>query len=499
MDAVFEGRAIRPGRFLFRSRYLVQIALPDFHFGYCFADPSRGELDAGGEWLGNRPSLNPLSNLTPFRKPRQFLSLSGPRPVETIHLGRGDLSTLRRWLIMACLCLSGGMIFLLPYLREVYYIPLQKALGLTNTQLGVLMSVFGATAMISYFPGGWLADRFPPRKLIALSLAATGAAGLYFATFPSYGLSIATHAFWGVSVTLTFWAAMIKSTRNWAPETQQGRAFGILESGRGVTEVLFSSALLALFARWGSGTLALSQVVILLSIFNLALAFMAWFTLEDSVGGPSPEAQSTSRIGFRHVLQALRMPAVWLIALIILAAYSAYWGSYYFTPYATDVFGMSVVFGGALGVGKMWIKPFAALGAGFLADRIKPSRAVAWSFAILILSFGLFALAPGKPKFLIIMVVNVAIASCAIFALRGIYYALLEEGGVPRSMTGTVTGIVSVAGYTPDIFIPMLGGFLLDRYPQGMGYRYFFLFIALLSLAGMLSALSFLKGSSKDR
>jgi len=57
---------------------------------------------------------------------------------------------------MACLCLSGGIIYLLPFLREVYYIPLQKALHLSNTQLGVLMSVFGTTALISYFPGGWL-------------------------------------------------------------------------------------------------------------------------------------------------------------------------------------------------------------------------------------------------------------------------------------------------------------------------------------------------------
>jgi len=66
------------------------------------------------------------------------------------------MSTLRRWMIMLCLCLSGGVIYLLPYLREIYYLPMQEALHLTNTQLGVLMSAFGVTAMISYFPGGWV-------------------------------------------------------------------------------------------------------------------------------------------------------------------------------------------------------------------------------------------------------------------------------------------------------------------------------------------------------
>jgi MFS family permease len=93
----------------------------------------------------------------------------------------------------------------------------------------------------------------------------------------------------------------------------------------------------------------------------------------------------------------------------------------------------------------------------------------------------------------LILIVNTAVASLAIFALRGIYFALLEEGGTPLALTGTVTGIVSVIGYTPDIFMPMVGGVFLDRYPGGSGYRYFFLFIAFLCLLGLLAAFFILK------
>lgn len=400
--------------------------------------------------------------------------------------------TFRRWLIMTCLCLSGGIIYLLPFLREVYYIPLQKVLHLSNTQLGVLMSVFGTVAMISYFPGGWLADRVSPRKLLTLSMVATGTAGLYFATFPSYPLSIAIHAFWGLSCTLTFWAALIKATRNWAPRSQQGRAFGILESGRGVAEVASSTALLAVFAKLGSGNLALSWVIILFSVLNILIGIMTWFTLYDS---PSDHSQKEKKgeIGLKEVIKVLKMPVVWLISIVILAAYSAYWGSYYFTPFATEVFLMSVVFGGALGVGKMWIKPLSALGAGFLADKIGPSKTVAWSFVILIFSFGVFVFAPGNPKLVLVLIVNTAIAAAAIFALRGVYFALLEEGGVPLAVTGTATGALSVIGYTPDVFMPMVGGVLLDRYPGALGYRYFFIFIAGLCLLGLMAAFLILK------
>jgi len=385
---------------------------------------------------------------------------------------------------MACLCLSGGLIYLLPFLREVYYIPLQEALELSNTELGVLMSTFGAVAMICYFPGGWLADRVSSRKLITFSMVGTGLVGLYFATFPPYILSVAVHALWGITCTLTFWAAMIKATRNWAPCDQQGRAFGILEGGRGIAEIASSTAFLAIFARLGSGNLGLSWVILLFSISNILIGVMAWFTLEDE-----KEEGGRLKIGLSEIRNVLKTPVVWWISLVILSAYSAYWGSFYFTPYATEVFLMSVVFGGAIGVGKMWVKPVAALGAGFLADRIGASKTVSGSFIILIFSFAVFIFTPGNPTLVMILVANTAVASFAIFALRGVYFALLEEGGLPFALTGTVTGVVSVIGFTPDVFMPLAGGLILDSLPDDLRYRCLFAFIALLCFIGFLASL----------
>ena len=391
---------------------------------------------------------------------------------------------------MTCLGMSGGIIYLLPFLREVYYIPLQRALHLNNTQLGVLMSVFGATSLITYFPGGWLADRFSPRKLMTLSLVLTGLAGFYFASFPSYMVSIFIHAFWGVTTSLTFWSAMIKVTRNWAPASEQGKAFGILEGGRGIAEVASSTIFLAVFAKLGSGDHGLSWVIILFSLVNILLGVMAWLVISDTVERDPESVKTKRRIGIQSVLQVLKMPIVWLISAVILAAYSAYWGSYYFTPYATDVFLMSFVFGGAIGVGKMWLKPLAAVGAGFLSDRTGISKAVAVSFLILIFSFGVFILTPGSPRLVAILIVNTAIASLAIYALRGIYFALLEEGRVPLAVTGTAAVIVSVVGFTPDVFMPMVGGVLLDRFPGVQGYRFLFLVIAALCLLGLAAAVT---------
>lgn len=389
---------------------------------------------------------------------------------------------------MAVLSVSGGVIFYLPFLQEVYYKPLADALNLDNAQVGSLLSAFGVTAMLSYVPGGWLADRVSPRYLLTSSLLLTGGSGLYFATFPSYAMSLAIHALWGVTITLLFWGAMIRVTRNWAPADEQGKAFGILETGRGFGEVLSSMAILAVFGLLGSNRFALSMVIVQFSVLIFTLGILAWFTIDDEASGQHA-TDETSKVGIKEIVAVLRMPTVWLIATVILTAYCAYWGTFRFTSYSSDIFLMSVTMAGALSVGKLWMKPIAALTAGFISDKFGIAKSIAFLFVVLIASFTLFALMPGKPSLLVVMIINVAIASLAIFAMRGIYFALLEEGGIPIVVTGTAAGIISVVGYTPDIFMPLLGGVLLDRFPGPEGYRIFFLTVAGICTVGLAATL----------
>lgn len=384
---------------------------------------------------------------------------------------------------------------MLPFLREVYYIPMQQAFGYSNTQMGVLISVFGAVSLITYFPGGWLADRYSPRKLISSSLLATGLAGLYFATYPSYPISIIIHGFWGACVSLVFWGAMIKATRDWAPANEQGKAFGILESGRGMAEVGSSTLFLVIFAWMGSNANALGQVINLFAFTNIALAVAAWFILSDEQDN-SHSTEEKPKAGLNEVIQVLKMPEVWLISIVVLCSYSAYWGSFYFTPYATDAYALSVVAGASIGVGRMWIKPISALAAGFMADKIGVAKSVFGFSIMMTLCFLGFGFLPGGDAYLILMLINVALVSVAIFAIRGIYFALLDEGGISSAVTGTAAGVISAVGFTPDIFMPLLGGVLLDAYPGAEGYRYYYLVITGMCLIGTVAAFIIMRRSA---
>lgn len=397
------------------------------------------------------------------------------------------MTTVEKRLTMTLLCLSGSIIYWLPFISETFYVPMQEAFGFSKTQLGFLLATFGLVSLISYFPGGWLADRVLPRKLISFALLVTAAGGFVFSTTPSYEICIVLFGLWGVTTACIFWSAMIKATRSLASEAEQGRAFGFLEGGRNGSDMVFGAILLILFAYRGAGSDALSEQIFIYASFSLILAIVVWLVMKDEVVLEN-KSQESKTITAANIIEVLKLPMVWLLAIIIMTAYCGYWGAVFFTPYATEVFDLGSVLGAAVSNGKIWIAAIAAIIAGFIADKIGPAKAVLGSFVLMTVGYFIFALLPGSPSLLPLLLVNVVVIACAVYGLRGIYFSLLEQGGIPIALTGTATGIISAIGYTPDIFMPILGGIILDATPGAGGYQNFFLFVASLSSIGLMAA-----------
>ena len=81
------------------------------------------------------------------------------------------------------LVVAGEVVFGLPFHTARFFRPtMLEVFGFTNTQLGDLFALYGVTAMLSYFPGGAIADHFSARGLLSASLVATAIGGLFMAT-----------------------------------------------------------------------------------------------------------------------------------------------------------------------------------------------------------------------------------------------------------------------------------------------------------------------------
>ena len=62
---------------------------------------------------------------------------------------------------------------------------------------------------------------------------------------------------------------------------------------------------------------------------------------------------------------------------------------------------------------------------------------------------------------------------------------------IPLAITGTAVGLISVVGYTPDIFVGPIMGYLLDSSPGIIGHQQVFMMLALFSALGLIASIRF--------
>ena len=399
---------------------------------------------------------------------------------------------MSRYLLMLTLVIAGEIIFGLPFHTARFFRPtLLESFGFTNTQLGDVFAVYGVTAMLAYFPGGALADRYSARALLTLSLVATGLGGFYMATFPGAAGMAMLYAYWGITTILLFWAALIRATREWGGATAQGRAFGILDGGRGAVAAIFATLGVAVLAWKMPDSVELVSnerrragfraVILVYSFAAIGTAAMTWLLIPART-----PAGDSSRGLFHAAGSVVTRPLVWAQAAVIVCAYCAFKGLDNYSLYAVQVLGMNEVDGAQLSAFGSYIRPVAAIAAGVLADRWTASKIIGLSFAVLIVSYSLLSIAVPKGNGLAVIYANIVVSFFAVFALRAVYFALLEENRTPAHLTGAVAGMVSFVGYTPEIFFAPITGRILDATPGIGGHQNYFLFLAGVAVVGMI-------------
>jgi nitrate/nitrite transporter NarK len=419
---------------------------------------------------------------------------------ETISLIKLAVTTnrLHHWLYMAGLMLAGESIYMLPYMRKTFQTSMEQVFEVNSTEIGLLNSMFGILAIACYFPSGWLADRFSARKLLTISLVTTSAGGFFMMTLPDYSWLIGIHAWWGVTSILTFWGALIKATRSWGRPDNQGTSFGLLDAGRGATAAILATLATLAFAYASSTKAGLQGVLLVYSVAPLLAGAIIWLVVPDTLDAKKAEKPKSwqNTPASSRMKQVIQKPAVWLLSLIIFCSYILFIGTYDFPAYAEKAYDQSKTFGATLGTIRDWMRPIAALGAGLLADKFRASRTISGAFVLLMAAFGsLYFLHPSVGSIWILWVQVIA-AALAVFALRGVYFALLQEIGIPNTLTGTTVGLVSFIGFMPDIFAHLLSGWFVETFNGLPGYHYYFGFLALVAFLGLGS--TFVLGGNSD-
>ena len=402
------------------------------------------------------------------------------------------------FLSITLLVLSGELIFLLPYvLARIFRPTFLEVFSLSNLQLGSLFSVYGTVALLSYVYGGVISDRFQPKNLIASSLFFTALGGLVLAIYPSYFILQILYGYWGFTTVFLFWGAMIKAARVWGGAKNQGQAFSFLDGGRGLVAASMGSLGVLIFSFFLTNDIESASLIERKDAFRYVILFSSFMVFLNGIlvlffmeSNQKSEAKNTFST-LSHVKAVLKIQSVWLIMIIIISAYVGYKVTDIYSLYASEVMLFNNIEAANIGSLQLYLRPLVCVIIALFAGKKNYIYFIILGFITMLIGSTLFAFGIVQLNMNFVFFFSLIIVATGTYAIRALYFSIMQEGRIPLLMTGTAVGVISVIGYTPDIFASPIIGYLLDKYPGILGHQYVFTLLVLFSVLGLLASIKF--------
>ena len=393
----------------------------------------------------------------------------------TIPLLKRPKSTNFRWVIfitMFCLLavnlmdritLSIGM----PYIKEEF--------DLSPTMQGLILSSFFWSYALLQVPGGWLLDRFGPRKVITGALFGWG----FFQAIiglANGGLSLILSRIGLGAMEAPVSPSGAKLSSTWLTQSERGRGAVIMDSGSPLGVALggiIVAHLIILFDSW-----RITFVVV--GIFTMALGFVAWRILRDrpidhpKVGEKEIEyiaaGNNMSTSDTHELIPTKGLGISWLTMIAIMVGRASwgmvYWGLLTWGPsYLAQAQGLTL---SSIGNSTFLIFIMGTLGclfSGFFVDFLV-KRGVSHNVALKsLLSLSgivglvvLYALSTITNPEVAVTLLSIA----AFFMMFGSLYWSFPAILAPRDRVGLVGGLMNMANSCAGILVPILVGIILQ-------------------------------------
>jgi NNP family nitrate/nitrite transporter-like MFS transporter len=343
-------------------------------------------------------------------------------------------------------------------------IQLKQELGLSDTQLGLLMATPILSGSISRLFLGVLTDRFDGRWVFGLLMLATGGAVLLVSLATDYYLLLL--AALGVGLAGGAFIVGVAYTSAWYPPGKQGLALGIFGAGNvGSAVTNFGAPFLLLAMGWQATAQVYAAVIALMGV-----AFMVF--AKPDPGLSERRAQGAT---LTQQLEPLGDIRVWRFALYYFFVFGGFVALALWLPhYLMEVYGLGIAAAGI--VTALYTIPaslFRILG-GWLSDRYGARRVMYWTLLASVLCCFLlsyppteyrvhgvdhtleFSFALSLPVFVVLTFVLgffMSLGKAAVFKHIPVYYP---------NHVGVVGGAVGMIGGLGGFFLPLTFGMLND-------------------------------------
>jgi ACS family glucarate transporter-like MFS transporter len=337
--------------------------------------------------------------------------------------------------------------------------PIMGEYGLSQVQIGRVFSAFLLGYALCQIPGGWLADRWGTRRVLAVSsaswvIATAGMAGAGWGPLAAIGviptLLVLRFAL-GVGEAPMFPSAA-RGVSRWVPPSQQGSANGIVLAAIGLGSALAPPLLTFTMIRWGW------RSALLVSVIPAAAAALVWAAMREpeTVSRPEP---ALSAVPVSPASRLRSRSFVLLTASYTLQGYVGYIFVFWFYLYLVQERGFTLLEGAFLS-SLPWILSIVSIPfGGWLSDRLVGGRAgLVWGRRIVplvgmvaagvLLALGAATLNP------YLAAVYLALSTAAVLSVEGPFWATMMSIGRERS--GTAGGIMNMGSNVGGLISPAL-------------------------------------------
>ncbi len=397
-----------------------------------------------------------------------------------------DLSGIHKWFLIILISMGSSIVYTPMYLKGVFYDPLMTALNCTNADLGAMVSFYGIVALICYLPSGIVADKFRMRTLAWVGFAGTAALTFLYAMLPSIAMCYVLFAGMGVTSILIWWGTRFKVIRLCCEEDEYPARIGVSYSIYGAAGLILGMVNVAIVAAIPDSTLAMQSVIIFLGVLITILAIAAFILIPDFKGEINKDSKLFS---LSDAAEAFKTPGVLWACLGYFCVYCVYQGATYTTPYLSQALGTDANVVNVIGLIRTYgIGLLAGPVIGYIAAKAKSSKTIIGCFILAIVVLGGFIILPQDPGMSVVASCLVVVFGFATYGAFSIGSSPLSELGIPMRIFGTATGILSVIGFLPDVFIHTWYGSLIDAsgnaaFAQIFGFEIMFAVLGIVFLA----------------
>lgn len=373
-----------------------------------------------------------------------------------------------RWLFWGLLA---GVFLLVNIYRlstAVLFEELMVALGTTGAQLGTVHAMFFYIYAVFQIPAGIMADRFGPRRTVALGGLVMNVGVIGFALSSSYPAALGTRFLVGLGGSVVF-ISILRFCANWYRPDEFGTMNGLSFAVSGFGGILATTplALLVGTAGWRTSLVGLATV-------GLLLAGIVMLGVRDSpakfgggtIAGVEPRSIPYPSEIIHQIKQILTDPWTWTIGLLLFCTTGVnltlfgLWG----IPYIVQTYGVSVEYASMFtllgSVGILLGPPML----GWLSDRTG-SRT-----PIIVIGGLVYTVALAIPAvFVGVNQLVIAIVYFIVGWLLGAFvvtYPIIKERN-PAEASGVAMGTVNGAGFLGAAVLPTVMGIALDAYWTG--------------------------------